>query len=238
MNYTELDKQLQGRNRERRKLANNTYAERRGDSVIAIRLHNTDILTYDRETGDVTVTSGGWKTTTTKNRLNEYLPNGYRIYQARGVWYWGDNAYNRIAVYADGDKIDCHGNLWPWAKPDAEKAERKLRAEISRYAKLCADAVPLPVPNGGECWGCYLRDSNGNEAMGTDHLLSHMKEKYVVPSLVLAALRERGCSNFIISEAFNKPSPEAAVGDGFVAMTREHVRRGVAKYMRRRLGLP
>lgn len=44
MTYTELDQQLQGRNRERRKLANSTYAERRGEGVIAIKLHATDIL--------------------------------------------------------------------------------------------------------------------------------------------------------------------------------------------------
>jgi hypothetical protein len=72
-------------NKTTRKLGNNTYGRIDGDSV-AIRLHSTDVVTF---TGDnkVTLNSGGWATVTTKARMNEYLPDGYRVSQSNYEWF-------------------------------------------------------------------------------------------------------------------------------------------------------
>lgn len=85
MTYAELDRMLQGRCRERRKLANNTYARREGD-VLYIRLHATDILTFYPD-GSVKVYVGRWDTMTTRQRLSRFLPCGYYVYRDRGVTY-------------------------------------------------------------------------------------------------------------------------------------------------------
>ena len=47
MNYKTLDKQLSGRCKNSRKIANNTYLKRR-DKNIAILLHKTDIATFKK----------------------------------------------------------------------------------------------------------------------------------------------------------------------------------------------
>lgn len=77
---------LVGRNFESKKVGNNTYAIRRDQNSIAIRLHNTDILTFSAN-GSIKLNTGGWETVTTKSRMNEFLPEGYSVFQKSHVWY-------------------------------------------------------------------------------------------------------------------------------------------------------
>lgn len=57
--------------RDTRKVANNTYLQRRSEGRLAVKLHNTDILTFHPD-GSVVFTTGGWKTMTTKERMNRF----------------------------------------------------------------------------------------------------------------------------------------------------------------------
>ena len=69
-----------------RKVANNTFEvyDKEGNRI-AIRLHNTDIITFDNN--KVIIDSGGWQTHTTKSRLNDYLRSfGYHIEQKNYKW--------------------------------------------------------------------------------------------------------------------------------------------------------
>lgn len=70
-------------NKSRKKLENNTYLERRDPETIAVKLHNTDVVTYTP--GAVELKTGGWQTVTTKDRLNTYGP--LSVYQRKGEWY-------------------------------------------------------------------------------------------------------------------------------------------------------
>lgn len=65
---------------------------------IALRLHETDVLTWHApqgsgraltgaDAGTVTLDSGGWRTVTTKARMNDYLPPGWRLWSERGTWW-------------------------------------------------------------------------------------------------------------------------------------------------------
>lgn len=88
MTYEELDRKLQGRCANRRKLGNNTYATRRtsmeGKWELNIVLHATEILTF-YEDGSVKLNSGGYRSYTTKERINRYGP--VRVYSDKGEWY-------------------------------------------------------------------------------------------------------------------------------------------------------
>jgi len=226
MNYTALNDQLTGRCKAGRKLGNNTYAERRGDNI-AIRLHSTDVLTYAPD-GTVTVTSGGWKTHTTKDRLNTYLPNGHRISQAKGVWHWHTGQ-----PFTDGDTIAPDGTVN--AQRQDDKSETKLRKRIRKYAKLYADTIPLPEPSGGDCWYCCLVTAEdkglGDVTNNTSHLESHMEEGYVVPSLAYHAMKEAGAGPAWFPAVFNRDA-------GFlVDSAKRQLPRWIARYMCRRFGL-
>lgn len=75
-----LDK-LDGR--DSRKLGNNTYLERIDADTVGIRLHRTYVVTL--HDGRFSLDSGGWRTPTTKSRMNDYAP--CRVVQERGEWW-------------------------------------------------------------------------------------------------------------------------------------------------------
>ncbi len=94
----------------RRKLGHNTYLERDDESAYHVRLHATRIVTFHRD-GRVELNSGGWRTVTTKERMNRYLPSGWRLYQDAHVWYvayasdWDWTSMSRW-YYGDGLCLD------------------------------------------------------------------------------------------------------------------------------------
>lgn len=82
--YYEAERILsEGRNKNDRPVANNTRLIRRSDTTIALRLHGTDILTWDSSDHTVTVRTGGWETNTTRDRISDAL--GASIYFNGGV---------------------------------------------------------------------------------------------------------------------------------------------------------
>lgn len=249
--YEELNAILQGRNHSKKKLANNTYAIRRELGAIAIQLHETDVLTFMPDKS-VVVTSGGWKTVTTKDRINTYLPSGYRIFQSGGVWYWakpqqdGFQDVNHSTIFTDGDTISKRGKLVTSGNGPKEKELKALRKQINNFAAFCAEKVPLPLPGPGDCFYCQMVVSDGpnkGQTLGdahknTDHLRRHMEEGYCVPSLVLRALQERGYGPMILNMAFNPdgenaPKFKTDVGN----ISRDYVKRAVARYLTKRFNM-
>jgi len=89
-----------------RKLENNTY-EYNDNEGLKVRLHDTDILSF---VGDnVTLSTGGYYTNTTKARLNKYLPMGFSIYQKDFQWYI--KAYDKTITFKDNITLDINTGL-------------------------------------------------------------------------------------------------------------------------------
>lgn len=65
-------------------LRNHTSLVRR-DSAIAVKYHNTDIVTY--QNGTIVLDNGGWYTTSTCERMNLYNPLGY-VRITKGEWWY------------------------------------------------------------------------------------------------------------------------------------------------------
>ena len=137
MTYAEADQSLQGRNRESRKIANNTYLHREGEDI-AIRLHNTDIVRF-KPNGDIVLDSGGWLTVTTKQRMNEYLRRDMgEIWSERGVWY--------VALISQKDsepseftrRFSCFDCKKRWeASVELFEGTSNLSGEKSQYCPKC-----------------------------------------------------------------------------------------------------
>jgi len=97
-----------------KKIANNTYLYSHPDGIV-MNLHGNRIATFTKEY--IRLSSAyGWRTRTTKHRLNMALamarvPNYVRIYQHDWVWYlgWYDPKYD--AVLFDGIKVDYEGGI-------------------------------------------------------------------------------------------------------------------------------
>jgi hypothetical protein len=104
MTHDEATKMVHGKTkRKSRKVGNNTYAEILPDSSVGIMLHGTYVVKIHSD-NSATLNTGGWYTSTTKDRINQYSP--VRVYQRKGEWYLenGDE-YTDGVVVADNNLI-------------------------------------------------------------------------------------------------------------------------------------
>ena len=183
-------------------LANNTRLHRLNNGDFAVRLHDTDIIVINRD-NRYTLNTGGWRTYTTKERINRFSPA--RIWQANNIWYIGTQSGERI--FCEGIVVDRNGEpLNPDRLRDpkgVERVKRKLDRKVNEYINgFVAHVIThgLPEPSGGDCWGCFFQRKDAprghiyGTTMGVDHFFSHMEEDtpYYVPSLVWNAIRTRG----------------------------------------------
>lgn len=169
----------------------NTFRFTLGSETV-IRLHGTDIVRKLLD-GSVVLNSGGWKTVTTKDRMNTHMPSGYYLSQKSGVW-----SVNGIP-YFDGMNVP-HDVVKPQAKSTkAEKSDLALRASIKKFVAKCDKFECLPEPSSGDCWFCCLRTQDGkslgDSAGDKEHVYSHIKEGYLHGSLILNALQWAGYRN-------------------------------------------
>jgi hypothetical protein len=82
------------------KLDNTEVTVSEGGSNVYMYLHGN--LIAERYMHDVILHDAGWKTVTTKERLNGILDhcNAPKIYQSKGVWYQGSE------LWLSGSKIE------------------------------------------------------------------------------------------------------------------------------------
>ena len=102
-------------------VGNNTVEYIRPDGTKVIRFHHTDILEFPAPE-EVVFNTGGWKTVTTKQRMNEFQ-NLATIIQHKGLWYITTHKDifdpNNYTPYFDGIKI--RGSLVVNPKDSAHK---------------------------------------------------------------------------------------------------------------------
>lgn len=197
--YAEMDAYLGDKSA--RTIGNNTVAMRQADGIGVI-LHSTTILKM-HEDGTYTLDSGGWRTVTTKDRLNSLLPAPLGIYSTNGVWMLARRGNNpgMVSEFYDGMRFDRHGEMVTEVLMDSGRELKRVKREIGRYVKLYTDERVRELVEdarehgtGGDCWGCLMVDAATGQGgvFGTDHLREHMEEGYTMASLMVNALRHVG----------------------------------------------
>ena len=191
MNYKEA-KQLfeKAKNKKAGKpLQNNTRLLKIGDDY-AVKLHKTNVVIIHPDDTQ-TLDSGGWRTPTTKDRINEW--SSANIYQKNLIWYLenGDLFYDKMVVDENGKA------LCPVDGQEFEKAKKVIDQMTWEYIKgFCEhlSAGNFKWPSNGDCWGCaFVNAETGKyDPMGLHHYFSHFFDKYFVPSLLANAIVERG----------------------------------------------
>lgn len=205
------------------------------------RLHQTDILIHDPAKKTWTLSSGGWITNTTKDRINRFGPA--RIGQEKGQWFLlgrtpeGYPDHSVRFPFADGAQVDEQGLPLQAKKLEAQgKETAKLLKDINGYCRKVAKVIKekgVPQPNSGDCWMCMFSEVKTGKALGevtgdTEHLLSHIKEGYVHGSLIyraMAARRSPGNMGFVLEMA-NKERGGAFFND-IVTDVRRYLRRSL-----------
>jgi hypothetical protein len=90
-----------------RKVGNNTWL-RPHDNAFAVQLHRTNVVVI-RKDGNYVLNSGGYRTATTKQRINTYSPAS--VCQDKGKWYLFDRTTRQRVPFVDGMMVDSDGTL-------------------------------------------------------------------------------------------------------------------------------
>lgn len=117
LTYEKIQKLMTGRCKNSRKIGNNTWIDRvktDGDDEFHVVLHWTSIVVF-RSDGSMTFNSGGWRTATTKARMNEVQDRVY-VSQLDFVWYlgvrgekgWSDS---KSMLFEDGSRVTKDGDV-------------------------------------------------------------------------------------------------------------------------------
>jgi hypothetical protein len=103
MTHADAVRMVRGKtNKTSRKIGNNTYGIIHDNGDVGIVLHSTEVVTIHAD-GTYTLRSGGWRTVTTKDRINTYCP--YRVTQRKGEWsvsYWNGHSHSDSIEFEDG----------------------------------------------------------------------------------------------------------------------------------------
>lgn len=245
-----------------------TRLQYRANGDIAVKYHKTDVVTY-KPNGDIILNSGGYRTMTTKSRMNEYVPYFIgdaclHVYQQDSVWYMGRWAGGRL-LFQDGITIHPDGNISGAGNLGDVKKIQKLKKRIRKYARDFIDALvasDVPPPSLGDCWYCTLRPAvvedvqvspykgksasefydGGSVPMGeafgdTDHLTSHMGDKYYVPSLLTRAMEVIPTSNSMQWALRDAWAPDANPDKLWLNVEQYRLYKVLYRYMYRQFGI-
>jgi hypothetical protein len=225
-----------------RPLENNTRLQRRNCNDIAVKYHDTDIVTF-RSDGSIVVNSGGWRTSTTKERINRYA--GLHISQYKSIWY-----VTAKLLFADNGRIEADGSLLgfedysPSVDSERNKLFKRIKVYCAAYIKKLQEGE-VPAPSSGDCWYCSMTVESTGLPLGdkqSDHILAHMDEGYYVPSLLVNATKNKLATyhTWVLSAAFNyhkdikaKEFIDKTRKDGYVWT---YLQRQLYKYIKAQLG--
>lgn len=150
--------------------------------VIAVLLHGHQIATV-RPDSSVILDSCGWKTVTTRDRINEVIGKiGWRLASDKRVWYvWYGGRWQQDGrlPFEDGCILYPDGTAERLASQSDLDKTAKRRAKIKAYAKEYVrrlDAGEIK-PSAGDCLLCGFGQMN-------DHVSNHVDESYYTGNLL------------------------------------------------------
>jgi hypothetical protein len=107
MTHAQAVKMVRGKtNKTSRKIGNNTLGVIHENGDVGIILHRTEVVTIHAD-GTYTLRSGGWRTVTTKDRINTYCP--FRVSQTKFVW--SVRCGGEDMPFEDGMRLHPHWHL-------------------------------------------------------------------------------------------------------------------------------
>lgn len=169
--------------REKKKLCRNTWLVRNSDNEIAVRLHNTDIIRFQKVSDKMVLNANKYMTPTTKDRINRFQN---RVSISQDKRQWTVTTSKEQVIFENYMKIDSEGNV-----EGVSEYDPKLLDKIKKYVKGYMKALvtgKIKSPGTGDCFLC--QSINGDGRVDAEHYLSHMQENYYVPSMIVNAIQE------------------------------------------------
>lgn len=217
--------------KESKKLENNTYLERRNLNTIVVRLHKTDVVTYHAD-GSIELNTGGWKTSTTKDRINSYAP--VVISQMQSVWYISKGKARM--VFKDGMRITGRGDLEGGDSIESVKTINEIKRKLKSYSLFLFQS--LIAGKMTHCWMCFT--ASGEDEISKAHLQTHIDKKEA-PTEILLNMQQMfpgmpQTVEWFVSEHLQMSSKELE-GRFYDGLARQVLTKNLARYLYRKFGL-
>lgn len=235
---------------EKKMIANNTvfYKDPFGNEYI--RLHKTDVairINKD-EIPVVRLDSGGFKTKTTKERINmaitRFLDLPHKVVSDKGVWRIvgkGDDI-----LFFDGIRVrNLNGTLEVVniEESPGENDIRNLLNDLNKYTKNFIEKFmndEIPAPSNEDCFFCSMFPNTS-----ADHYQSHIYESYYVPSLLYNAVFNNKLSQaseltkqYMLSKWGIRDKNEAENMTRYEDLIKDQLKKTLSKYLKNKLKLP
>ena len=195
--------------------------------VRCVIFHQTTILRFPAR-GGFEIDTGGWNTTTTRDRINRSLPPGWRIYTEQGTLYLHDYNFRAPVPFHQHIRVLAprHPVLGGTIKSDfsfsrANKLKKLIDAYIGLYRQ---HGLPPASESEGDPWIL------GAGKTKPDVMLDWIKTRYRHRRLFALALAYAGLSDTGISLFHDQVDRASGKLDGL------HLRR-LRRYVRASLGL-
>jgi hypothetical protein len=222
----------------RKKLENNSYVyiDENDKCAIVITLHQTDIMRL-YPNGDIKLDTGGWATQTTRNRFNQYTPEGFDIHQDRRVWIinWpgGQGILQKEVYFKRLPDLKTYEATFAYNMPSERKVFAELRKKIKNYAKEFIEALQRgAVDKNIECQFCTAMSES------TVHLLGHMDNHEYIPALIGNALELFKANKqekfWVNARLLQQEVPD----NGLWHMRKEYIETILQKYLCKQFNLP
>lgn len=173
---------------------------------IGVRYHDTFVLIWDAE-DTIELYTRGYRTMTTRRRMNTYLPEPWMVYTEEGVWYLSEGSYGSLrSVFVEGITIRLNASaLGRVYQPRDGEEEKKLilweRQIIRTYAAHYLGllwAGSFPVPQASQCLQCFENDHPALRYSADNHLRRHVLENRYPSKLIFNALKAAGYNDWVL----------------------------------------
>lgn len=163
-----------------RLVARNTLDYMLPDGTRKIMLHHTNILTFHPQ-GGFTIDTGGWGTVTTRARLNEFLPDHWRVSTQKGVMCLNDTPFRQTVTSTGATHEAVVSDIAP---NDGIMITKQIDAYMKEWRKR---GLPTAEESGGDPW-ILSNDPKVSEGV----MLDWVESKYVFRRMYGLALKYAG----------------------------------------------
>ncbi|MBD3268473.1 hypothetical protein GF373_17535 [bacterium] len=242
--YKEVEQFIEdGRDEYGRPVPNRTATriEQRDETTIALKYHETDVVTYHAD-GSYTLDANGWQTKTTKRRINEFSP--FNIIWREKVWFVSGPGIKDYVPFTSPMKIDPNARVTDWLEftPKDHKRvqfQRSLGEAIVEYANELTDRLfdgEIHTPGPGGCEECAKLDYD-REVENNNHLLQHITNGEYEPHFVSFILRQPQVSKMARGLGYGALTGDTRESFATKSAKRQ-IRYAIKRYMRTHLGVP